>query len=206
MDDNKSALRLRFDRYRQSLDDEAYATLSLAVYERLITLPEIRAAQVVHVYWPMLDRREIDTRRLIHWLKEQRKEIVLPVVLNFQRNSDEGTRLEHVRFPGEEELVVNRWGISEPEVRHAVPVDRLDAVVVPALGAGRNGHRIGHGYGFYDEFLGVLEVPTIALVYDGCFVESVPFDDHDTPMTIIVTESEVVRPGAHRSMDVTQRG
>lgn len=194
MEARKTEVRQRFDRYRRSLDEETYENLSHLAVKHLVQLPEIQRAKVVHVYWPMLERREIDTRSFIHWLKAHNKEIVLPVVLNFQRRRDAGQRLDHVRYPGKEGLRINRWGIAEPVDHHVVPLEQLDAVVVPAVGADREGYRIGHGYGYYDEFLAEITVPTVALVYDDCLVDHVPTEDHDRRVDVIVTERTVVRP------------
>lgn len=194
MSASKSDLRRRFDTYRRALDESSYTDRSHQIVKRLISLPEIRSAHVVHVYWPMVDRREVDTRPFIHWLKDHRKEIVLPVVLSFQKSDGDAPRLGHVRYPGEEGLHLNRWGISEPVEHHPVSVDSLEVVIVPALGAGRNGHRIGYGFGYYDEFLASVTVPSIALVFEACLVDTVPREAHDTPLDVIVSESEVVRP------------
>lgn len=193
MEARKAELRQSFDSYRRSLDEATYRTLSRRAIELLINLPEIQSAGVVHMYWPMIERRELDTRPLIHWLKEQDKEIVLPVVLNFQRSRAKNERLGHVRFPGEEGLRLNRWGIAEPAEHHQVPIEDIDVVVVPALGADRHGCRIGYGYGYYDDFLARIDVPTIALVYNECLVDDVPEEEHDRRVDVLVTDQEVVR-------------
>lgn len=190
----KVDLRRQFDAYRRSLDEETYEDLSRRATALLAELPEVRDANVVHVYWPMVDRREIDTRAFIHRLRSEGKEIVLPVVLNFRQNTTMLPRLGHIRYPGEEGLRVNRWGISEPAEHQVVPIQQLEAVIVPALGAGRNGHRIGFGHGYYDEFLNGISVPAIALVYDQCLIDRVPVEDHDRGVDVIVTEREVLRP------------
>ena len=186
----KADLRRQFEAYRQSLDEETYEDLSRRVTDRLVELPEVRVAGVVHVYWPMVERREIDTRPFIHRLRSEGKEIVLPVVLNFRQHTSELPRLGHIRYPGEEGLRVNRWGIREPAEHQPVPIQQLEAVIVPALGAGRNGHRIGFGHGYYDEFLNGISVPAIALVYDQCLIDRVPVEDHDRSVDVIVTERE----------------
>ncbi len=194
MEARKSELRQFFDRYRRSLDDASYENLSRHAVNLLEELPEIETARVVHVYWPMIDRRELDTRPFIRWLKDKGIEIVLPVVLNFQRSRHKNEGLEHVRFTGEEGLRLNRWGIAEPVNHSPVPIEKLDAVVAPAICADRNGHRLGYGFGYYDEFLEGITVPTIALVYNECLVNEVPAESHDRPVDIIVTNKEVVRP------------
>lgn len=191
----KDALRHRFDAYRRSLPSHSYERLSEQIVDRLIKLPEIASASIVHIYWPILARREVDTRRLIHWLEAHQKEIVLPVVTNFRMEVTGPPRLEHVRYPGKEGLRVNQWGISEPHEGDRVAIGDLDAIIIPSLGADRSGHRIGYGYGYYDEFLAQTSAPKIAPLYDACLVDSVPLEAHDVPMDVLVTERKLMRPG-----------
>jgi len=190
----KAALRRRFDAYRRSLNSQSYERLSEQIVARLIELPEITSASIVHVYWPIVTRREVDTRQLIHWLQAHQKEIVLPVVTNFTLEVTGAPRLVHVRYPGEESLRVNEWGISEPRERDPVSVGDLDVVIVPALGADRSGHRIGYGYGYYDEFLTQTSAPKIAPLYDACLVNSIRTETYDVPMDVLVTERNLMRP------------
>lgn len=100
----------------------------------------------------------------------------------------------HLRYTDEANLRLNQWGIAEPLDGDPVAVEDLDAVIVPALGAARNGHRIGYGFGFYDEFLAETSALKIVPVYDACVVEAVPVDPHDIRVDVLVTESNVFRP------------
>lgn len=187
----KAALRARFRAAREALTDEDYAAHSAAVCERIGALPEIRSAETVHVYWPLLQRREMDTRPLIRLLDAWGKRVVLPVVAAFEG----APRLRHVSFAGEGRMRPNRWGIPEPHATPDVDPAALDAVVVPAFGAGRNGHRIGHGRGFYDAFLAAVDAPAVGAVFADCFVGHVPAEAHDVPLDVVVTEREVWRVG-----------
>lgn len=189
----KETLRTQFRTYRVQLGEKEYAARSAEIVARAKTLPELRQAATVHAYWPATDRREIDTRPLIRWLQDRGKQIVLPVVVNFKRVESEKPRMRHVLFEGIDTLRRNRWGLHEPSGDRSVPLETIDAVIAPAFGAGRNGHRIGHGYGYYDEFLRALAVPTICLVYAHCLVDQIPPAPHDVPVSVIVTEEEIVR-------------
>lgn len=185
----KAALRAHFRTVRLALTDAEAAAHSAAICGRIAALPEIEAAATVHVYWPITARREVDTRPLIRRLHAEGQRVALPVVADF-----EGTpRLRHLAFAGEEKMYPNRWDILEPRGTAEVDLDDLDAVVVPAFGAGRDGHRIGHGRGFYDAFLADLSVPTIGAVYAACLVPTVPAEAHDVALNVIVTEQEVWR-------------
>ncbi len=187
----KDALRAHFRAVRLALTDAEATAHSAAICRRLAALPEVEAAETVHVYWPIAARREVDTRPFIRALAAASKRIVLPVVAEF-----EGVpRLRHVTFEGEGAMRPNRWGILEPHGTAEVDPADLDAVVVPAFGAGRNGHRVGHGRGFYDAFLAGLAAPTVGAVYAACLVDAVPAEAHDVPLGVLVTEREVLRVG-----------
>lgn len=190
---NKDALRETFRTYRVQLSPEDVAAKSASIIRRVEALSEVQDARTLHCYWPMVDRGEIDTRPFIHALYDRGVRVVLPVVANF---NDEAPTLVHRRYDGPDALRPNRWGLQEPVNTASVPPDALDVVIVPAFGAGRNGHRIGHGYGYYDVFLAPLDVPTVTLVYDACLVDTVPAEAHDVPVSIIVTERETLRPSA----------
>lgn len=189
----KEALRRQFRAFRAALSPEAYAARSAALVARAKTLPVLAAARTVHLYWPMTARREVDLRPLVDWLVAQDKQIVLPVVIDFTRGPGAACRLSHARFSGAEQLQPNRWGVHEPVGAETVPVSALDAVIVPALGAGRNGFRIGYGAGHYDAFLNDVDAPRICLLYAECLLPYVPGEPHDVPMDLFVTEDEVVR-------------
>ncbi len=185
----KQALRERFVAARRVLSEAEVAAHSARICEQVAALPEIRRAGTVHVFWPIQARREVDTRPLIHRLRAEGKTIVLPIVAPVAGRP----LLRHARFEGESRMQTSSWGISEPEGTAEVPPEALDAVVVPALGAGRNGHRIGHGRGYYDLFLAGLRVPTVCVLYAACLLDHVPAEPHDVPLDVLVTEREVWR-------------
>ena len=191
---DKEVLLSRFRAYRSALSPTAYADHSARIVARTRALPEVLQAGTVHVYWPLTRRREVDTRALIAWLHAAGKQVVLPVVASFAGAGGAPPRLRHLRFGPGDVLRPNRWGIEEPIGLETVPPEMLDVVVVPALGAGRNGHRLGHGHGYYDAFLREVAAPTVGLIYGACLVDAVPAAAHDVPLTVLVTEDEVVRP------------
>jgi len=184
----KAALRVRFAAERLAMTQEEYRAASEAACVRIGSLSELGRATTISVYWPLLNRRELDTRPLIRFLIDEGKRIALPVVA--------GTappRMKHVAFDGEDQLRPNQWGILEPEGPEIAAAD-LDVVIVPALGAGRNGHRIGYGHGFYDVFLREAPGVAIAAVFARCIVDHVPAEPHDIPLQAVVTEAETIRP------------
>lgn len=185
---SKEKLRAQFRAYRRALSPASYGALSSLICHRALTVPSVAQAQRVHVYWPMEEDGEVDTRPLIAALRARGVEIILPVVTSFDPASP---TLTHCRYDGPKGLETNQWGICEPANSETIDPEALDVVIVPALGAGRNGHRLGHGTGYYDAFLQSVDCPRVALVYDACLRSSVPSASHDVPMTTIVTERDI---------------
>lgn len=186
----KAAFRERFLAFRKALSPADHVTRSAALVARMKTLPELLGAETVHLYWPLLDRREVDLGPLIDWLQASGKQIVLPVVDTFTG----APRLRHVRFEASMTLQVNQWGIHEPLGGKSVPLEYIDVVVVPALGAGRNGHRIGYGKGYYDAFLRTIDAPTLCPIYRECLAAYIPAEAHDVALDVLITEDEIIRP------------
>ena len=178
--------------YRSALSDEDYRTLSARIVTHALTLPELYEAQTLHCYWPLLERREVDTRPLLHALWDRGATVVLPVVQRFGK-PDGTARLVHRQCYGPADLVPNRWGVFEPSAGPPVPPSALDAVIVPALGADLYGTRLGYGFGYYDEFLQATSCPRIGLLYATCVLSRVPTDPHDVSLTHLVTEDGTSR-------------
>ncbi|MEM6783354.1 MAG: 5-formyltetrahydrofolate cyclo-ligase [Bacteroidota bacterium] len=186
---SKVEWRAQFVAYRASLSDADYAAMSAAICARLRVLPEVQSAQTVHCYWPLVARREVDTRPFIAACEAAGQRVVLPVVETF----DSAPRMVHRCYEGEDRLVTNRWGLHEPAGPLVDPTD-LDVVIVPAFGADRRGHRIGHGRGFYDAFLAQTRAVRACVVYDACFVEQLPYEQHDIAAHTVVTDEAVYGP------------
>ena len=73
----------------------------------------------------------------------------------------------------------------------ATAVGTADIVVVPALAVARNGIRLGRGGGYFDRALTYArpDAVVVALVFDDEFVDELPTEPHDHPVTVVVTPS-----------------
>ena len=165
-----------------------HAARSEAIVARLLALPEVAAAQTVHVYSPLLLRGEVDTRPLIAALHLRGVAVLMPRV-----RPGAPRTLDAVRVAPGAALRPGPFGIGEPAGGAVVDPAEIDLVVVPALGADRAGVRLGYGGGFYDAFLAGLRAATVAPAFAGCFVERLPAEPHDVPVHIVVTETETWR-------------
>jgi 5-formyltetrahydrofolate cyclo-ligase len=87
------------------------------------------------------------------------------------------------------------FGIPVPEELEIdlPPGDAL--VIVPCVGFADNGHRIGHGAGYYDRFLAAHEGRKIGIAFEAQRVPDFEVEPHDVRMDVIVTEVASYRIG-----------
>jgi len=73
----------------------------------------------------------------------------------------------------------------------ATAVGTADIVVVPALAVARDGIRLGRGGGYFDRALTYArpDAVVVALVFDDEFVDELPTEPHDRPVSVVVTPS-----------------
>jgi len=64
----------------------------------------------------------------------------------------------------------------------------LDVVIVPALAARSDGHRIGYGAGYYDRALRETGVLKVGVVFDFQLVPEVPAMAGDVALDWVVTD------------------
>jgi len=93
------------------------------------------------------------------------------------------------------DLKPGSYGILEPRKDRIIPasVDEIDLIIVPGVVFDENGHRIGHGMGYYDRLLNdSKKVVHIGLAFEFQIIKSIPFEKHDLPVDKIVTEKRII--------------
>lgn len=83
------------------------------------------------------------------------------------------------------------WGFEQPSANAVEVAPALLAVaLVPGVVFGRDGSRIGHGKGYYDQLLAsCADVFAIGVTFEALLVDSLPTEPHDVMMDGLVTES-----------------
>ncbi len=180
----KGELRKRLRGLRMTMPADACAKRSVRIVERLAAHPSVVAAKSVALFWPIVEKHEIDLRPLDASLRARGVSIAYPAI-------DPETRLMTFRFAAESDLDERGFGFREPHLtaREAVRGD-LDVIIVPAIALDPTGHRIGYGAGFYDRTLPLFSPPAIAIgvAYDFQLVAEVPFTQHDVALPFVVTD------------------
>jgi len=161
-----------------------------AIAAHLLRTPEVRRAATVAIYISLSN--EPGTGPLVEQLHELGRRLILPVLLP---DND----LDWAVYQGPQSLVPASRGLLEPLGPRLGPeaVATADVVLCPGLAVDGRGRRLGRGGGSYDRALARVPVGTFVctLLYDGELLDHVPAEDHDRPVTAVVTPSGLTRFG-----------
>jgi 5-formyltetrahydrofolate cyclo-ligase len=181
---SKAALREQVLAARSGVADDVRAAEARMLNEQLELA--VSSGSTVCAYVPV--GTEPGSVTLLDMLLRRSRRVLLPVA----RTTGDGTpmRLRWGEYrPGE--LVRGHWGLLEPPepwLSESVLAE-AEMVVVPALSVDHRGARLGRGRGFYDRSLDGRnpQARLIAMVRDVEFVNELPADPHDVPMTHVIT-------------------
>jgi 5-formyltetrahydrofolate cyclo-ligase len=181
----KAELRRKALAARDGLDPADRQAASGAIARALLALPELAAARLVGVYWPI--RSEVDPRPAATGLLARGQAVALPQVT--------AAGLVFRQWREGDTLVAGRFGLSEPDPA-GPPVDP-DALIVPLAAFDPAGQRIGYGRGYYDGAITRLSrerpVLTVGVAFAVQAVAHVPAEAHDRPLDLVITEADTIR-------------
>lgn len=184
----KSALRTRLLTARRAVSPEVHEAEADALAGHLERLAA--GTGTVCAYLPV--RGEPGSTAMLDGLTRRGIRVLLPVV----RTDDDNTPLALMWGEYRPETLVNslveaRFGLLEPAPPWlpAASLAEADLVLIPALAADLRGVRLGRGAGFYDRSLPLRRagVPLVAVVRDAEFLDELPAEAHDVPMTHALT-------------------
>jgi 5-formyltetrahydrofolate cyclo-ligase len=187
----KKQLRTRMRGLRAAHPEALLAQASERVVERVLALPEFRAASGVGLFWPLTERREIDVRPLATAAQAAHQRIYYPYMQPKPGGFDTGFR--EVQSVAELADRGQRFFEPPPDAPRAER-GQIDLLIVPALAAAADGQRLGYGSGFYDATLPDFCPPARALVviYDFQLLGELPATEHDVACSWVVTDRRML--------------
>lgn len=145
----KQALRKQAILEREQLSKSRFWLLNDLLLSQ-IAIFDWSTIKTLHLFLPIVEKKEIDTFEFIHFFKTQHPTIQLIV----PRCDFKTKEMEALVFdPEATVLVKNGHQIPEPLYGNSVDPLVIDAVIIPLLAFDDEGHRVGYGAGFYDRFL-----------------------------------------------------
>ena len=156
------------------------------IADKLFSLDEYKTAKAVFCF-ASLDG-EINTDGIINQALRDSKRVALPCCRDGEGNMD------FYYISSLSQLKTGSFNVREPDITQCeMAVDFSNALlIVPGLCFDKKGFRLGYGKGFYDRFLERFDNNSVGLCYDEMLINSVPADEYDKKVDIIVTQSSII--------------
>jgi 5-formyltetrahydrofolate cyclo-ligase len=180
----KQPLRRKLLAQRQARSEDWWQSSSDRICDRLANCDEFIHANTIVAY--KSNRQEPNLDRLF---THPTKQWGLPRCV--------GKDLHWHHWKPAQPLVMGNYGILEPDP--ALPqllAENIDLLLVPAVAIDRGGYRLGYGGGYYDRLRADpcwRKIPTIGIVFDFAYVDSLPTDPWDLPLDAVCTELGLTR-------------
>ncbi|MBI3986131.1 MAG: 5-formyltetrahydrofolate cyclo-ligase [Lentisphaerae bacterium] len=190
MSGDKDRWRRDIRAQRKARDPNWVRQTSALIQAAVLSLPEWTRAGVVCGYLALPE--EVQTDLLIRAAVEAGKRVCVPVV------DPRSGRYRPAWLDPDAPLRYGPMRVPEPAVFDGVGSTRVDVWIVPGVVFDRRGGRLGHGRGHYDRMLGpALGIGVrIGLAFEFQLAPSVPCEEHDVRMELVITERAVYRAGA----------
>ena len=180
----KQQVRIAALNRRNALFSLIRAEKSSLICEKLLRLESFQKTRCLFIYVAV--RSEVYTEEILQAALALGKTVCVPLI--DKKNKE---MIACVVSDPKHELHPGTMGIPEPDRDSCAvikPCD-IDLALVPGLAFTEQGHRIGYGGGFYDQFLSGWQGSSCALAFEEQIVADLPFDpDHDVAVSRIITE------------------
>lgn len=182
----KQELRKIYKQKRSELTPSIIEDKSISIANKSLALP-IWKMENYHLFLPIEHQNEVDTNYLLHILQGRDKNVVI------SKSDFSDTSMKHFLLTDATKLVVNQWGIPEPENGFEVSPKQIDVVFLPLLAFDLKGNRVGYGKGFYDRFLSECKNKVMKIGLSFFEAEEVIEDAHhsDVPLDYCITPQEI---------------
>jgi 5-formyltetrahydrofolate cyclo-ligase len=188
----KDILRKSCLERRNSLGGREVRERSSNIFNKLKNTGEFKRSRYIMCY--MNFGSEVDTSEFIKECLELGKRIAIPLIEDLDGRGKEITPCEISDM--ESNLEKGAYGILEPkkETARRIEPQLIDLVVVPGVAFDMKKNRIGYGAGYYDRFLKKVgkDCVKIAVAFELQIVDKIPFEVHDFPMDMIITEKRII--------------
>lgn len=153
--------------------------------KRILSLPEYNNAQRVLLFASV--GSEVSTYEILECARLN-KNVYFP-------KCKDSKKMEFYRVNEQNELKNGMYNIPEPtgNTQKYENSNDNDLIIVPALSVGRDFSRLGYGKGYYDRFLKDFKGISVCPVYPAFLFGSVPNEQFDIPLNIIITPNEIIR-------------
>ncbi|MBE7012037.1 MAG: 5-formyltetrahydrofolate cyclo-ligase [Ruminococcaceae bacterium] len=182
----KDKIREEYKKIRDEIPLGTQVLKSVAIWKYFFDLPEYENAKTVMIYSDI--KSEVKTNVFAERLFSDGKRVVYPYT--------DKKEIVPYEVDSSARLMARAFGILEPNLRFVgdgyvkeIPKNEIDLVVVPGVVFDMFGDRLGYGGGYYDRFLKDFEGVKAGVSYSECVCYSLPDEETDVKMDMLITEA-----------------
>lgn len=175
---NKTELRRQIRLQKRAMTEQQIEKASRELGEKFAACPQYQKAKTIYGYMPY--NQEVRTVPMLERALREGKQVAVPKVY--------GDTMRFILVSDLTRMEKSSMGIPEPIDDGPVADDPTALVLMPGLAFTVRGDRMGYGGGYYDKFLSAEpDHPTVALCYDFQILESLPTEEYDIPVDLVLT-------------------
>ena len=177
----KKILRREFLAKRAAVPRDQRDRISHELIKKFLSTEIYREAKVIMAYASTPD--ELQLNELFATCFDDKKILAIPYIVG------KGA-MQAVEVPNFNALEIGAFNILtvKSEFRNFIKPAQIDCVIVPGAAFDLSGGRLGLGGGYYDRFLPLaVNAKKIALAYDFQLVDSLPTEEHDAKIDMVLT-------------------
>lgn len=163
---------------------------SRKIIANLLLLPEVKEARVVGAFYPV--NNEVNIYLLLKMQLASGVRLGLPVIRGLKGAIQ--WEMEFREVSDLDLLSSGTFGIPEPRDGPLLDPKEMDLLLIPGVAFDRQGRRLGRGCGYYDRFLPLTDTRAlkIAPAFSDQVVATVPVEEHDLSVDLVVTEDAII--------------
>jgi len=169
---------------RNGLTEPEIHSKSRRIQEIFTTSSFFEEANILGVY--LAHGSEVRTWMIIEAAFRNMKTIAVPRVID-----SASMRFYEINQYSMNSLLKGKFGILEPNGTESDVSEAVDLLIVPGIAFDLNGYRLGHGMGYYDNFLrnkGQMTVIGLAFDFQILKIGLLPHSKYDMKVDNVVTE------------------
>ncbi|WP_295161520.1 5-formyltetrahydrofolate cyclo-ligase [uncultured Brachyspira sp.] len=183
----KQLIRNSFKLIRNNLDLSFVQTKSLIIYKKFKNIVNINKFNSISVYIDF--NNEVSTYSIIKYALDNKIKISVPFLID-----NHNMKLKYINDYDKDINRNTKFGNGEPfEYCKDCDIEEVSMFIIPALVFDEKCGRLGFGSGYYDNILKLNKnALRVGLAYDYQILPSIPKDDNDEILDIIISESKII--------------
>ncbi|ASJ20981.1 5-formyltetrahydrofolate cyclo-ligase [Brachyspira hampsonii] len=185
--EEKKLIRESFKLIRNNLDSNFIKDKSSIISKKFRNIVNINKFSSISVYVDF--NNEVTTNEIIKYALKNNIKVSVPFLID-----NHNMKLKYINDYDKDINRNTKFGCGEPfEYCKDCNIDEISMFIIPALAFDEKCNRLGFGRGYYDNILRINKSALrIGLAYDYQILPSIPKDDNDEILDIIISESKVI--------------